>query len=66
MIPHTWENTTLSSRRAGDSLNIECDIIGKYIERLMGFSTSTNVAAPVSMDMLVRNGFATEVATEAW
>ena len=66
VIPHTWDNTTLSSRRAGDSLNIECDIIGKYIERLMGFSTSTNVAAPVSMDMLVRNGFTTEVATEAW
>jgi len=66
VIPHTWQNTTLSSRRAGDSLNIECDIIGKYIERLMGFSTSTNVAPPVSMDMLVRNGFATEVATEAW
>ena len=66
VIPHTWGNTTLSSRRAGDSLNIECDIIGKYIERLMGFSTSTNVAPPVSRDMLVRNGFATEVATEAW
>ncbi|MFM2413889.1 MAG: hypothetical protein RJB05_1065, partial [Armatimonadota bacterium] len=31
VIPHTWDNTTLSSRRAGDSLNIECDIIGKYI-----------------------------------
>jgi riboflavin synthase len=30
VIPHTWGNTTLSSRRAGDSLNIECDIIGKY------------------------------------
>jgi riboflavin synthase len=66
VIPHTWDNTTLSSRRAGDTLNIECDIIGKYIERLMGFSTSTNVALPVSMDMLVRTGFATEVVTESW
>ena len=66
VIPHTWENTTLSYRRAGDSLNIECDIIGKYIERLMGFSTSTNVEAPVSMDMWVRNGFDTELATEGW
>ncbi|MFM2222552.1 MAG: hypothetical protein RLZZ78_809 [Armatimonadota bacterium] len=65
VIPHTWENTTLSARRAGDALNIECDIIGKYVERLMGFSTSAN-AAPVSMDMLVRTGFATEVATDSW
>lgn len=66
VIPHTWDNTTLSTRRAGDSLNIECDIIGKYVERLMGFSTSTNAAPPVSMDMLVRTGFATEAATESW
>jgi riboflavin synthase len=65
VIPHTWENTTLSARRAGDALNIECDIIGKYVERLMGFSTSANTA-PVSMDMLVRTGFATEVATDSW
>ena len=66
VIPHTWENTTLSARRAGDALNIECDIIGKYVERLMGFSTSTNAAPSVSMDMLVRTGFATEAATDTW
>lgn len=66
VIPHTWENTTLSTRRAGDALNIECDIIGKYVERLMGFSTSSNTASNVSMDMLVRTGFATEAATESW
>ncbi len=66
VIPHTWENTTLSARRAGDSLNIECDIIGKYVERLMGFSTSTNAVPPVSMDLLVRTGFATEAATDTW
>jgi riboflavin synthase len=66
VIPHTWDNTTLSARRAGDALNIECDIIGKYVERLMGFSTSTNTTSSVSMDMLVRTGFATEAATDTW
>ncbi len=66
VIPHTWENTTLSMHRAGDALNIECDIIGKYVERLMGFSTSANAAPAVSMDMLVRTGFATEAATDTW
>ena len=37
LIPHTLEMTTLGSREIGDSLNIETDIIGKYIERLMSF-----------------------------
>ena len=36
IIPHTWENTTLKDRRAGDSVNIETDIVGKYVEKLMG------------------------------
>ena len=37
LIPHTLEMTTLGSKNVGDSLNIETDIIGKYIERLMSF-----------------------------
>ena len=37
MIPHTLEMTTLGAKDVGDSLNIETDIIGKYIERLMSF-----------------------------
>ncbi len=31
VIPHTWEHTTLSSRKSGDIVNIECDVIGKYV-----------------------------------
>jgi len=37
LIPHTLEMTTLGSKDVGDSLNIETDIIGKYIEKLMRF-----------------------------
>ena len=37
LIPHTLEMTTLGAKDVGDSLNIETDIIGKYIERLMSF-----------------------------
>ena len=37
LIPHTLEVTTLGSKDVGDSLNIETDIIGKYIEQLMSF-----------------------------
>jgi riboflavin synthase len=36
IIPHTWGNTNLHIRRAGDQVNLETDIVGKYIEKLMG------------------------------
>lgn len=35
IIPHTWERTNLSTKRAGDAVNIETDIIGKYVERMI-------------------------------
>ena len=31
VIPHTWENTNLKYKRPGNLLNIECDLVGKYI-----------------------------------
>jgi riboflavin synthase len=36
VIPHTYANTVLRLRRAGDRVNIECDILAKYVERLLG------------------------------
>ena len=36
VIPHTYANTNLRTRRAGDRLNLECDILAKYVERLLG------------------------------
>ena len=37
LIPHTLENTTLGVKEKSDTLNIETDIIGKYIDRLLIF-----------------------------
>jgi len=36
LIPHSYRNTNLSTRRRGDRLNIECDILAKYVEKLLG------------------------------
>jgi len=33
IIPHTWASTNLPTRRAGDPVNLECDMIGKYVVR---------------------------------
>lgn len=35
LIPHTLEVTTLGSRRVGDPVNVEVDILAKYVERLL-------------------------------
>jgi riboflavin synthase len=36
IVPFTWTHTSLSSSRAGDLVNIEADVIGKYVARLLG------------------------------
>jgi riboflavin synthase len=35
IIPHTWAATNLALRQAGDSVNLECDMIGKYVVRIL-------------------------------
>jgi len=37
IIPKTWEVTNLSHLKPGDSVNLEVDVIGKYVERLLAF-----------------------------
>ncbi len=39
LIPHTIENTTLGLKDKSDTLNVETDIIGKYINRLLTFDS---------------------------
>jgi riboflavin synthase len=36
IIPHTWSATNLSRRKIGDRVNIECDILAKHVEKLLG------------------------------
>ena len=37
VIPHTWQNTNLSSMQEGQGVNIECDVVGKYISHFLEF-----------------------------
>ena len=54
IIPHTFENTNLSNLKSGDFVNIEVDILAKYVEKFL--STSDNKSG-INMDFLERNGF---------
>jgi riboflavin synthase len=56
IIPHTAAMTTLPDLRTGDRVNIETDIIGKYVERLVSGREQAG-AGSVTMELLARNGF---------
>ena len=55
IIPHTGAETTLLHRKPGDTVNLECDIIAKYIEKLM--KPAETPKSGITMDFLTRNGF---------
>jgi len=80
IIPHTWENTTLQQLRAGDAVNIETDILGKYVEKMLsGYGVGGNTSTPadpyrdrytgdrsgVTMDLLTRSGYVTTATEES-
>jgi riboflavin synthase len=63
IIPHTLAQTVLHDKKAGDSVNIECDVLGKYMERLLKFgpTQASDRAEPkkstLTASFLADNGF---------
>ena len=61
IIPHTSSETTLTSKKVGDKVNLENDIIGKYVEKLMGLSgdgmKTGNGSSSLTKSKLFENGF---------
>lgn len=58
LIPHTGKETTLLDRKVGEIVNLENDIIGKYVERFLGLKgETTRVQSHISMEFLEENGF---------
>lgn len=45
IIPFTWAHTALSSVRAGDRVNLECDMVGKYVARSMELAARTSITS---------------------
>ena len=42
LIPHTWHNTILQYKKIGDKVNVEIDVLAKYIEKLLGKNGSND------------------------
>ena len=57
VIPHTAAVTILGEKRAGDTVNLETDIIGKYVEKLLRPQPETPPPGGITWDFLAENGF---------
>ena len=59
LIPHTAAMTTLGVKTAGDSVNLETDIIGKYVEKLLGYHSthSETQKSGLTLEFLNKHGF---------
>lgn len=61
IIPHTGEETTLLKRKPGDIVNLENDVIGKYVEKLLmpyrGDSGDEKPSGEITMEFLTEHGY---------
>ena len=58
IIPLTKEETTLLSKTIGQEVNLECDIVGKYIEKFTIFNQEQKQKSNIDINFLRENGFA--------
>ena len=64
IIPHTYENTALRKLRPGDPMNVECDVLSKYVEKLLasmeipsGTRKATTKQSSVTLERFLEEGF---------
>jgi riboflavin synthase len=56
IIPFTYDNTNLSSLRTGDAVNVECDILAKYVERIVAAKKQPALSR-LTVARLIEEGF---------
>jgi len=58
VIPYTYQHTNIHDRRPGDAVNLEGDVLGKYVERYLQQRSSTALAeSPITVARLLEEGF---------
>lgn len=58
VIPKTWELTNFSTLNAGDSVNLEADVIAKYVERILLYDKAAEKTQGITMEKLQNLGYA--------
>ena len=57
IIPFTYVHTNVQEKKIGDAVNLEGDVLGKYVERYLEARSGTAKAAGLTMEQLVAQGF---------
>lgn len=57
IIPFTWEHTNISAKKIGDAVNLEGDILGKYVERYLEARANAKPSGNLSIEELISQGF---------
>ena len=57
VIPHSLDKTTMKMRREGDEVNIETDLLGRYVERLLQKGEAGSAESGMTLEFLAKNGF---------
>ena len=57
IIPYTWEHTNIRHKKLGDAVNLEGDVLGKYVERYLEARSAAKPASSLTIEQLVQQGF---------
>ncbi len=57
VIPHSLERTTLQERKEGELVNVETDLLGRYVERLLQGEKGQPQSGGITLELLAKNGF---------
>lgn len=57
VVPHTWTHTTLGLLQPGEAVNLEADLLARYVERLLAHGGAPADAAPLDRSWLVEHGW---------
>jgi len=57
IIPFTYEHTNVCDKKVGEAVNLEGDVLGKYVERYLEARMGARPAAPLSLEALLSQGF---------
>ena len=57
VIPFTYEHTNIHSKKVGDAVNLEGDVLGKYVERYLEVRSGVKPTSSLAIEQLVAQGF---------
>ncbi len=57
IIPYTYEHTNIRNKKIGDAVNLEGDVLGKYVERYLEARNSAKAESSLNIEQLIAQGF---------